>query len=317
MREQVTRRDMLRKSSALAGIAGIASTAGCQTILGGGSTESVTISSKSFTEQRILGHLTSEVLKQKTDVEVEEKIAMGGTVTNFEALKNKESDLYWEYTGTAWATLEPQHEEAISDSDEIYKKAKSDMEEEYSITFLKRAPFNNTYVLLARSEWAEQKGISSISDFATWVKDGHTDKTIVTNAEFEQRSDGWPGMIKHYAFEDAAKKLDITNVSSSLTYQVIGSEEAVAGSGTNTNPKITKFDLTALDDNKDFFPVYNPAPMTRQEVLDENPAIEEPLNEVANSLTTETIRGLNKKVAIDEKDARKVATKHLKDEGIL
>ena len=319
MRDETTRRGVLRKAGAAASIAGLTSTAGCAAILGGGSSKAgtVTVSSKSFTEQKILGYLTIESLKANTDVNVKDKVGLGGSVTNFEALKNKETDLYWEYTGTAWATLPPKHDKVITEPDKIYNKVEKEFEDEYGITLLQPAPFNNTYVLLTRTKWSEEKGISSISDFAKWVKDGNTNKTVVMNAEFEQRDDGWPGVTQHYNFADAAKKLNIKNVGSSLTYKVVGNGQAILGSGFNTNPKILKFNLTSLKDDKGFFPVYNPAPMVRQKVLDENPGIKKPLNKVANSLSTDTIRSLNRKVSIEQKDAQKVAKNYLKSEGII
>jgi osmoprotectant transport system substrate-binding protein len=319
MRRETTRRRLLKKTGVATGAAGLTSIAGCNAVLGGGdgSTGSVTVSSKSFTEQKILGYLTVESLRANTDIDVNDEVGLGGSVTNFEALKSGESDLYWEYTGTSWATLPPKHDEVITDSEEIYSKVKSEFEEEHDITLLERSPFNNTYVLLTREQWADEQGVSTLSDFATWVKDGNTDNTVVMNAEFEQRDDGWPGVTDHYGFSDAASDLDVKNVGSSLTYKVVGNGDAILGSGFNTNPKILKFDLMSLEDDEGFFPVYNPAPMVRQEVLDENPAIEEPVNEIANSLSTDAIRSLNQKVSIEGKDARTVAENYLKSEGLV
>jgi osmoprotectant transport system substrate-binding protein len=319
MRRETTRRDLLRGAGAAAGVAGLTSTAGCTAILGGGSANagSVTVSSKSFTEQKILGYLSVEALKANTDVEVNDEVGLGGSVTNFEALKSGETDLYWEYTGTSWATLPPKHDEVITAPQEIYDKVKAEFEEEYDITLLDRAPFNNTYVLLTRQQWAEENGISSLSEFAQWVGNGNTDQTVVMNAEFEQREDGWPGVTSHYGFSDAAEKLDVKNVGSTLTYKVVGNGQAILGSGFNTNPKILKFDLTSLEDDKGFFPVYNPAPTVRQEALDQSPAIEEPLNEVAAALSTDTIRSLNREVSIEQNDAQKVAENFLSSEGII
>jgi osmoprotectant transport system substrate-binding protein len=319
MRRETTRRRLLKKTGAATGAAGLTSIAGCNAVLGGGdgSTGSVTVSSKSFTEQKILGYLTVESLRANTDIDVNDEVGLGGSVTNFEALKSGESDLYWEYTGTSWATLPPKHDEVITDSEEIYSKVKSEFEEEHVITLLERSPFNNTYVLLTREQWADEQGVSTLSDFATWVKDGNTDNTVVMNAEFEQRDDGWPGVTDHYGFSDAASDLNVKNVGSSLTYKVVGNGDAILGSGFNTNPKILKFDLMSLEDDEGFFPVYNPAPMVRQEVLDENPAIEEPVNEIANSLSTDAIRSLNQKVSIEGKDARTVAENYLKSEGLV
>lgn len=319
MPRDTSRRETLRNLGAVAGTAGLTSIAGCSAILGGGggSKGSLTVSSKSFTEQKLLGYLTVEALQANTDVEVNDEVGLGGSVTNFEALKSGESDLYWEYTGTAWATLPPKHEEVITDPEEIYSKTKTEFENEYDVTFLERAPFNNTYVLLTRSKWAEDQGISTLSEFASWVNNGNTDETVVMNAEFQERDDGWPGVTGHYGFTDAAEELNVKNVSSSLTYKVVGQGDAILGSGFNTNPKIPKFDLRSLEDDENFFPVYNPVPMVRQEALDENEAIADPLNDVAASLSTDTIRSLNRKVAIDGKDARTVAENYLSSEGLI
>lgn len=319
MPRDTSRRDTLRNLGAVAGTAGLASIAGCSAILGGGNAAegSLTVSSKSFTEQKVLGYLTVESLQENTDVEVNDEVGLGGSVTNFEALKSGESDLYWEYTGTTWATLPPKHEEVITDPQEIYEKSKAEFEEEYDITFLDRAPFNNTYVLLTRTDWAEEQGVSTLSEFASYVNDGNADGTVVMNAEFQERDDGWPGVTDHYGFTDAAGDMNVKNVSSSLTYKVVGQGDAMLGSGFNTNPKIPKFDLTSLEDDENFFPVYNPVPMVRQEALDGNQAITQPLNELAASLDTETIRSLNRKVSIDGEDARTVAENYLSSEGLV
>ncbi|WP_435317206.1 glycine betaine ABC transporter substrate-binding protein [Haloarchaeobius sp. TZWSO28] len=319
MTQKTTRRDALKAAGAVTSAAGLTSLAGCSAILGGGGgggSGTVTVSSKQFTEQEVLGYLAVEALKANTDANVQDEVGLGGSVTNFEALKSGQTDLYWEYTGTAWATLPPKHSKVITDPEEIYSKVQSEFESEYDITLLDRAPFNNTYVLIVREQWANDNGIESISDYVSWAQN-NTDHTMVMNAEFQERDDGWPGLVEHYGFGDTADQLTVKNVGSSLTYEVVGEGEATIGMGFNTNPKILKFDLQSLEDDKGFFPVYNPAPMVDQAVVEENPSIEEPLNEVANSLSTETIRGLNRKVSIEQQDARTVAKNYLKSEGIV
>ncbi|MCT9095579.1 glycine betaine ABC transporter substrate-binding protein [Haloarchaeobius sp. HME9146] len=320
MTQKTTRRDALKTAGAVTSAAGLTALAGCSAILGGGGgggSGSITVGSKQFTEQEVLGYLAVEALKANTDVDVNDKVGLGGSVTNFEALKSGQTDMYWEYTGTAWATLPPKHSKVITDPEKIQQKVESEFESEHDITLLDRAPFNNTYVLCVRKQWAEDTGVTSISDYATYLQDGNTDHTLVMDAEFQEREDGWPGLIEHYDFADAAKQLNVKNVSPALGYQIVGEKEAAVTMGFNTNPKILKFDLQSLEDDKGFFPVYNPAPMVRQPALEENPSIEEPLNEVANALSTDTIRSLNRKVSIDKKDARTVAKNFLESEGLV
>lgn len=308
-----TRRALLKAT----GAAGLGSLAGCSSLIGGGTEGEIAIGSKQFTEQQLLGYMAYHVLDENTDLELADEVGLGGTNTNFQALQEGEIDTYWEYTGTAWLTLPPQHDEVISDPQEIYDEVKSEFEEEHDITFLDRADFNNTYVMLANPDWQSEVGVETLSDFAEHVQDGNTDLTVVMNAEFQDRSDGWPGLVEHYGFGDAAEDLSIENVGSGLTYQVVGEGEAEVGMGFNTNPNIPRFDLQVLEDDEGFFPIYNPAPMVRMDTLDANEEMEGPLNDAVGSLSTEEIRELNQRVSIDDEDSSAVARDHLSANDLI
>ncbi len=319
MSRQHTRRDLLRSGGIALSAAGLGSMAGCSSVLsgGGGGSGTVTVGSKKFTEQKILGYMTYVSLKENTDLTVKDEVSLGGTTTNFKALQNGQIDTYWEYTGTAWLTLPPKHDEVITDPQKIFNRVDSEFQEEHGLNFLERAPFNNTYVLLANPDWQSKTGIKTISGLAEYVKNGHTDVTVVMNSEFQERPDGWPGLTKAYNFDSAAKKLNVKNISSGLTYQVIGEGEADVGTGFNTNPKILKFDLVSLKDDKKFFPVYNPAPLVDGKTLENNPSMKEPLNEIGPTLSTDTIRQLNRRVSIQGEDAKAVARDHLSSNGLI
>ena len=282
-----------------------------------GSGSAVTVGSKQFTEQKLLGHLSTTTLKENTDASINSKVGLGGTVTNFEALKNGDISFYWEYTGTMWATLPPKHDEVITDPQTIYDKVSKEFKSEYDLELLDRAPFNNTYVLAANPDWVKKTGVKTLSDFAKYVKNGNTDFKLVMDAEFQEREDGWPGLTKHYGFGNAAKNLNIKTVNPSLGYQIAGKGEAALTMGFNTNPQIIKYDLQVLEDDEKFFPVYNPAPVVQSKALENTSAIEKPLNDLAGALDTDTIRGLNKKVSLDEKESKTVAKNFLKDEGLI
>lgn len=318
MSHRGTRRDLLRGTGAALGTAGLGSLAGCTSILGGGGGGSgtVTVGSKKFPEQQILGYLAYEALTQTTELTVNDEVSLGGSTTNFKALQSGDINMYWEYTGTAWLTLPPSRSEVITDPEEIYTKVKSNMEEEHGLTFLDRAPFNNTYVLLANPDWQSETGISTLSGLAEHVNGGNTDLTMVMGPEFQERGDGWPGLTEAYGFASAAEDLDVTNVKANLAYQVLGEGEADIGVGFNTNPKILQFDLAGLEDDQGFFPVYNPAPFVDMETLDNAEAMKEPLNEISSALTTDKIRALNRRVSIDGESARQVAEDFLSNENI-
>ncbi len=313
---RIDRRTILKHGAALSGAAFAGSVAGCLGG-GGGGVGSIAVGSKQFTEQQILGTMSVQCLNANSDAEIVDETELGGTVTNFEALKSGDIDHYWEYTGTAWATLPPKHDEVIADPEELYNKVAQEFQDEYDFELLDRALFNNTYVLVARQGWVEETGVETLSDFASYVKSGNTDFTVVMDAEFADRSDGWPGLIEHYGFADAAEDLNIQHVGPALGYQIVGQEEADVGMGFNTNPKIIKWDLEVLDDDQQFFPVYNPVPMFRAEILEADESIAPPLNTVAGELDTETIRSLNKRVAIDGEKTVDVVETFLTEIGVL
>lgn len=314
---RTSRRRLVKTGSAMIGAGMVGSLSGCLGGIGGGGGTKVTVGSKRFTEQELLGKMSVLILKENTDHNIVDETSLGGTTTNFEAIKSGDIDHYWEYTGTALLTLPPKHDKPIGDPAETYKVVDKDFNNEHNLDFLKRAPFNNTYVLLANKKWSQKTGVKTLSDFAKYVNNGNTDFKVILNAEFEQRPDGWPGVAKHYGFDKVLDKINVQNMGSGLIYQALGQGKAAVGIGFNTNPKIIKFDLVPLKDDKQFFPVYNPAPLVRNETLDQAPEIKEPLNALGPKLTTKKIRSLNKRVSIGGEDAQAVAEDFLSNAGLI
>ena len=132
--------------------------------------EPVVVSSKTFTEQLVLGQITLLALEH-AGIPVEDSTGLGGesaTKVNRNALLMGNSDLYWEYTGTAWMII---HEEkmVISDPEKVYSLVK-ERDREKGLIWLDYAPFNNTYTIMMRKEHAEELGIETFSELAQWVR---------------------------------------------------------------------------------------------------------------------------------------------------
>jgi osmoprotectant transport system substrate-binding protein len=311
-----TRRSLLKLGGATVASAGIGATAGCTSVLGAGP-NTAKVSSMRFTEDIILGYMALESLRENTDVTALDEMGLGGVTMNFRAVNNGEVTLYWLYTGGAWATIPPKHDRVIPDAEELYEAVKREFERVYGLQYLNRAPFNNTYVLIAKPQWVEETGVKTMSDFADYVSSGNTDFTVVMGPEFQQRADGWPGLARHYGFEGMRGELDIRNVGASLTYQIVGEGGAEVGMGFSTNPKIRKYGLETLEDDEKFFPIYNPAPLVNGEMLEANPAMREPLNAIGPTLNTEKIMRLNALVSLRGRDPQTVAREYLRSEGLI
>lgn len=81
--------------------------------------DSIVIGSKNFSEQMILGNMLADLIEEKTDLDVERKLNLGGTQVVFNAINSGEIDMYVEYTGTGLINL--LKKELVNDPDEVYK----------------------------------------------------------------------------------------------------------------------------------------------------------------------------------------------------
>jgi osmoprotectant transport system permease protein len=137
----------------------------------------IVIGGKEFTEQDILGHLMAVLIESNSDIKVDLKLSLGGTMICLNALKAGDLDIYPEYTGTALVGV--MKREVINDPQEAYRMVKEYFEREYNIIWLEPFGFNNTYTLTMRRRQAEALRITTISDLAEYLsreRSGFTDK---------------------------------------------------------------------------------------------------------------------------------------------
>ena len=134
---------------------------------GGGSSGSITIGGKQFTEQEILGEIMATLIECNTDIAVRRKLNLGGTMICFNALKAGDLDLYPEYTGTGLMNILKRG--IIRDPDEAYEVVQREFQHNFDLVWLKPFGFNNTYTLTMRRQHTEELGIRRISDLATYM----------------------------------------------------------------------------------------------------------------------------------------------------
>ncbi len=273
----------------------------------------VSVGSKEFTEQLILGQIAIMLLED-AGFEVDDNTGLGGTVVVREALEAGEIDLYWEYTGTAWIT-HLGHDEAITDPQECYDRV-SEADLENGIVWLDYTPFDNTYTIMMRQEDAEDLGIETISDLAEMINAGERplgDWVFATDHEYSVRDDGYPGLTELYGFEFD----DVAIMDLGITYGALRDGDVPLAMGFATDGRIAGFNLVNLVDDKQFHPVYNCSPNVRQDVLDQYPQIADILNQVSPRLDADTMSSLNAAVDIDGYEPDEVAREWLEEEGLL
>ncbi|HEV7652732.1 MAG TPA: glycine betaine ABC transporter substrate-binding protein [Actinophytocola sp.] len=272
-----------------------------------------TVGGKEFTEQLILCQITIQAL-QSAGADAKEKCGLNGSDTTRAALTSGSIDLYWEYTGTAWISY-LKHTDPIPDADAQYK-AVADEDKKNDIVWLDPAPYNSTYTIVAKTDVAEQHGIKSISDYAELAKSDPGTATMCAATEFLARNDGWPGLEKTYGF--TLPKDSLATVAEGTLYDSAAKGSACNfAEGVTTDGRIQALKLTVLEDDKSFFPVYNPAPNVRKSVADANPDLAKILKPVADALDITTIQKLSADVDIKGEQPADVAEQWLKDKKFV
>ena len=246
----------------------------------------ITIGSKDYTEQAVLGNLVADLIEAKTDITVTRKLDLGGTQVCFGALQSGDIDMYVEYSGTAYSdTLKHQ---PISDVDEVYNTVKKEFKELYDVEVLKAMSFNNTWVLAVTEETAKEYNLETISDLAKFAGN----MKAGTVFEFANREDGLPGLQKEYNF----KMGDVVTLDGAPRYTALVNNEVDVIDAFATDGLLKKLNLKTLSDDKSFFPPYNAMPIISTEKLEEFPEIEDVLDELGSILTNEVMMELNYKV---------------------
>ena len=134
---------------------------------GAGGAGRVVVGSKGFTEQEILGEMLVILIECTTDLAVERKLNLGGTMVCFMALRAGDLDLYAEYTGTGLVSILDRA--AIPDPQEAYDVVQEAFQENYNLIWLEPFGFNNTYTLTMRAGHANELGIETISDLVGFL----------------------------------------------------------------------------------------------------------------------------------------------------
>lgn len=267
----------------------------------------ITIGSKDYTEQAVLGNLVAELIEARTDITVNRRLDLGGTQVCFSALKAGEIDLYIEYSGTAYSDM--LKHTPISDMEKVYETVKQEFKEKYDIEVLKQMNFNNTYAMAVTQETAKKYNLETVSDLAKVAGNMKSGTTF----EFLNREDGLPGMEKLYGF----KMRESIALDSGPRYTALANGEVDVIDAFTTDGLLKKFNLKTLTDDKHFFPPYYAIPVVKSEVLEKYPEINEVLQELGEHLTNEVMMDLNYKVDELQESPSQVAKEFLEQAGLI
>jgi osmoprotectant transport system substrate-binding protein len=273
----------------------------------------VSVGSKEYTEQKILGQLLVESLRA-AGATVTDKTGLAGTKVARAALDSGEVDLYYEYTGTAWLTILGETQ-PINDSQKLFDAVRA-ADKKNKIDWFALGPFNNTYAVGATAEAAKSTGVTSLSQYAELAKRDEAAAKICSSAEFATREDGLPGLEKHYGF--TLKESSIFPAESTVIFEAADKGKCNFLKLDSTDARIAQKGIVTLEDDKAFFPVYNPAVSMRSEAYAAHKEQYDKLfGAISKLLTQEAILELNGAVELKGLPVEKVAEDFLKKNKIV
>ena len=258
------------------------------------------VGSKNFTESVILGELVAQKL-ESSGCKVDRRLNLGGTLVCDAAMTAGSLDSYVEYSGTALTAILKQP--ASNDRDGVTQKVAA----LYNARKLHWGPnlgFNNTFAMLVRAADAQRLGLRRISD----LKRVEASFQPGFGYEFVERPDGWNGLVKTYglAFAKPPRTMDL-----GLTYKALASDQVDLIAGDWTNGLIHSLNLVALQDDRHYFPPYDAAVVSRNDIDQRCSGASSALQSLAGTIDDATMRRLNFEVDGRRRDAGEVVREFL------
>ena len=271
----------------------------------------LTIGSKNFTEQIVLGEIYSQAL-QAAGYKVHKALDLGSEQVALQALKAGQISGYPEYTSTALTSFfDAAPEDVPSDAQKAYTESKTDFEKE-GLTAFPPTPFASANAVGTLKSTADKLGLKNVSD----LKGKSQDLTLYGSPECRQRVDCLVGLQDGYGL----KFKSFTPVDIGLRYTVLDKGQADLSILFTTDAQLAadKDKYVILNDDKHIFPAGNVIFVTDQNVVKKaGPDYQKTITEAQSGLTTKVMQELDARVDIDRQQPADVAHQYLKAAGYI
>jgi osmoprotectant transport system substrate-binding protein len=261
----------------------------------------VTIGTKDFTEEFILGELYKGALEAK-GYTVKLKKNIGATEIIDTALTSHKIDAYPEYTGESVATVAKRNEPAKSAQEE-YQLAK-EFYEGRGQTVSEATPFEDVDAIATTKAFAQKNNLKSMEDLK-----GIGSFSLGARPEFKSRQQGLAGMKKVYGITNAKFR----QLALGVQYQALDTGKVDTANVFTTDAQLASGKYTVLKDPKGVFGYQNVSFVIDKNKLEQlgGDQFMGIINSVNKLLTTQAITAMNKAVAIDKQDEATVAKQFL------
>lgn len=266
----------------------------------------VTIGTKNFTEEFILGQLYAQALRAK-GYAVNLHNDIGPSEVMDRSLASGTIDGYPEYTGTILSVFGHDVKRPATAA-QAYQMAAA-VEHAHSADLLAMAPAADTDVLITTPPYASKHGLHSLSDLARLS----TGAALAGPPEFRTRFNGLVGMRQEYGIHT----LRFLPMRIGSQYRALARGQAQLAVAFTTDGNLTQSGYVQLADPKNIFGFQNVTFVVRANVLtQEGPAFAATINAVSAKLSTQALRLMNAAVTLDQQSPAGVARQFLGANGL-
>ncbi len=266
----------------------------------------VTLGTKNFPEEFVLGQLYKQALEAKGfDVTYKENI--GSTELIDTALTKGRIDMYPEYTGVIVQVVFGRPLSAKT-AQATYDLAKR-LEERRGFTLLDRSPFSDTDAVAVLKTTAAKEHLHSLADLKR-VRN----LRLGGLPEFRTRNTGLVGLRRNYGLEDVTF-VPLAGIS---PYVALDRHQVDAAAVFSTDPPLGKGSkYVVLADPVHQFGFQNVAPVVKESVVKRlGDDFTGTVNAVSAKLTRPAIVAMNKAVIVDKKSPAAEARQFLQANGL-
>jgi osmoprotectant transport system substrate-binding protein len=276
---------------------------GCRTHTGG-----ITVGSKNFTEQLILGELLAQYLDALRIAPVDRRFYLAGTYICQQALLAGRIDLYVEYTGTALAAV--LKENIPADHSQVQEIVRRLYAERFGLHVMPSLGFDNSFAIAIRGDDARRLGLTKLSQLGP----ASPQLRMGVGYEFLERQDGYKGLVQTYGlnFREQPRVMDL-----GLLYRALESKQVDVIAGANTDGLIAAMGLVVLEDDRHYFPPYEAVPIVRGQTLQRYSGLGPGLERLHGTISALEMRSMNFEVDGKKRDAAAVAREFLTRKGLL
>jgi glycine betaine/choline ABC-type transport system substrate-binding protein len=269
----------------------------CFLLIGCSGPPRITVGSKNFTEQLILGEIIAQQIEREVHTDVRRKLDLGGTFLAQRAMLSGGIDLYPEYTGTALTAVLKQP--VVKDPAEALARVRAGYAQ-WHIRWMEPLGFENTFAMAIRRADAQSRNVHTLSEAGVYPAGWR----MGCGYEFEQRPDGLPGLVKTYGLhvDGPVKTMDL-----GLLYRALAQKNVDLVAGNSTDGALSVLPVEVLKDDRRYFPPYEVAIIVREQALSEFPGLEAAIAKLSGTITTGMMQKWNYEVDGKHHPVREVA----------